>query len=417
MSWWPGDGHAFDIVGENNGNLENGATYALGMVGQAFSFDGTDDMVTFSASEIGQLQQLTIELWIKLNTLRPDRAQRFVTIENEKAVLCIDLGEFHFYMRIDGELRYIWVANLLKAGAFHHIAGTYDMQVMRLYFDGVQVGSLKISGVIAYGGYGGFSNPDVETLDGLLDEVGIYNCALTASEIQEIHKAGSSGKCKLATITGGVTDTETGNPVGGATVTVDSGQVTTDSGGSFSLSVKAGTYTLTVTQKGYKTSTNPVTVDPGITKNIPMIISSAGVPILTIAVSVGGIVVAAVMVFLRMRKPVERVPKPYTLRITAEPTKLPADGRSTSNIVIELLNEEGDPTKATEDMKVILSTSTGSITSLMTISKGETTVNTTLRSSLKSGDVKVLAESKGLKGAGISLAFTEKKRYCMHCGA
>ena len=41
VSWWPGDGNANDIVGDNHGTLENGATFATGKVNQAFSFDGT----------------------------------------------------------------------------------------------------------------------------------------------------------------------------------------------------------------------------------------------------------------------------------------------------------------------------------------------------------------------------------------
>src|SRR5205085_1655519 len=40
VSWWPGDGHARDIQGSNNGRLLGGTTFAPGVVGQAFSFDG-----------------------------------------------------------------------------------------------------------------------------------------------------------------------------------------------------------------------------------------------------------------------------------------------------------------------------------------------------------------------------------------
>lgn len=46
VSWWPGDGTAIDIVGNNHGILQNGATFAPGMVGLAFSLDGTDDYVS-----------------------------------------------------------------------------------------------------------------------------------------------------------------------------------------------------------------------------------------------------------------------------------------------------------------------------------------------------------------------------------
>ena len=39
VSWWPGDGNANDIVGGNNGALQDGATFAPGLVGPAFSFN------------------------------------------------------------------------------------------------------------------------------------------------------------------------------------------------------------------------------------------------------------------------------------------------------------------------------------------------------------------------------------------
>src|SRR5205814_2304370 len=43
ISWWPGDGNTTDIVGANTGALVRGATFATGLVNQAFSFAGTGD--------------------------------------------------------------------------------------------------------------------------------------------------------------------------------------------------------------------------------------------------------------------------------------------------------------------------------------------------------------------------------------
>src|SRR5438067_1047343 len=40
VSWWPGDGDALDAAGSNSGTPYGGVTYAPGMVGQAFSFNG-----------------------------------------------------------------------------------------------------------------------------------------------------------------------------------------------------------------------------------------------------------------------------------------------------------------------------------------------------------------------------------------
>src|SRR4051812_4369987 len=64
VSWWPGDGNANDIVGSNNnGTLENGATFSSGEVEQAFSFDGVDDYVVIP-NIVNAWPEGTIEAWI-----------------------------------------------------------------------------------------------------------------------------------------------------------------------------------------------------------------------------------------------------------------------------------------------------------------------------------------------------------------
>ncbi|MCI0591228.1 MAG: LamG domain-containing protein, partial [Gammaproteobacteria bacterium] len=68
-----------------------------------------------------------------------------------------------------------------------HLAGTYDGKTERLYVDGVQVGSLKVSGniqvtdgVLRIGG----NSPWGEYFNGRIDEIRVYDRALTAAEIQ-----------------------------------------------------------------------------------------------------------------------------------------------------------------------------------------------------------------------------------------
>jgi hypothetical protein len=198
VSWWPGDGHALDISGGNDGILINGAIFASGVVGQAYSFDGVNGRVEASGTNINDLQQLTIDAWVKHNSLSGSTIQRYVSLSGEKAVLRKHTwNKLDFYMTIDGELRTIRVIDVLQVGVFHHVAGTYDGSVMRLYLDGVEVGNLAVSGTVGVGNGVVFSGS--ETLDGLLDEVEIYNRALSASEIQAIFNAGSAGKCKLPT--------------------------------------------------------------------------------------------------------------------------------------------------------------------------------------------------------------------------
>src|SRR5215467_8036394 len=66
VSWWPGDGNANDIQGGNDGTLVNGATFAPGIVDQAFSFDGINDYAQApdGGLPLGSAAR-TLELWMK----------------------------------------------------------------------------------------------------------------------------------------------------------------------------------------------------------------------------------------------------------------------------------------------------------------------------------------------------------------
>jgi PKD repeat protein/ribosomal protein L40E len=129
-----------------------------------------------------------------------------------------------------------------------------------------------------------------------------------------------------------------------------------------------------------------------------------------------GAIAAVVILLLRKKKPKAEVPKPTSIKVSANPIELLADGRSTSTITVELIDDEGNPMEAHEDIEVLLSTTLGKVASPVKVSKGETTGKAILTSSTEFGDLKVNAVSRGLKSASVALSFVEKKRYCMHCG-
>ena len=78
MGWWPGEGNANDVVGANNGTLVNGVSFANGVVGQAFSFDGVSSYVSIpdSPSLDSFTNSITIESWMKFNQLTANRNWR-----------------------------------------------------------------------------------------------------------------------------------------------------------------------------------------------------------------------------------------------------------------------------------------------------------------------------------------------------
>ena len=69
VSWWPGEENADDIQDGNDGTLQNGATFAAGMVGQAFSFDGIDDSVHVGNASTLHVSagNFTVEAWVKFD--------------------------------------------------------------------------------------------------------------------------------------------------------------------------------------------------------------------------------------------------------------------------------------------------------------------------------------------------------------
>ena len=78
------------------------------------------------------------------------------------------------------------------------------------------------------------------------------------------------GVTASGSLNGSVTDSLSGNPTVGATVTLSDGMVrVTDLNGSFSYAiVLTGSYTLTVSEVGYVTQSQVVTVKTGKTTNV-----------------------------------------------------------------------------------------------------------------------------------------------------
>ena len=67
------EGNANDSAGQNNGILYNGVSFASGMVGRAFVFNGTSSYVEVPDSPSLRLTNvLTIEFWVKRQDLQVD---------------------------------------------------------------------------------------------------------------------------------------------------------------------------------------------------------------------------------------------------------------------------------------------------------------------------------------------------------
>jgi Concanavalin A-like lectin/glucanases superfamily len=222
VSWWDAEGDANDIVGGNNGSLENGAGFGTGMVGQAFQFDGVNDFVKVPyAGNLSPGDQLSLEFWMKGDASNPMNAccQGFVGTDFYKVEgFDYDRG-IAFVVSTNGGTSYVGAGTLwggaypsgfgLTPGQWHHVAGTSDGSLLKLYVDGhlrsamVQLSNISpmpTTSFLAFGSEDGERHNPSATAGryffGLIDEISIYNRALSAEEVGAIFAAGNRGKCK-----------------------------------------------------------------------------------------------------------------------------------------------------------------------------------------------------------------------------
>ena len=221
VSWWDAEGDANDIVGANNGSLENGAGFGIGMVGQAFQFDGVNDFVKVPyAANLSPGDQISLEFWMKGDASNPMNAccQGFVGTDFYKVEGFDYERGISFNVSRDGTnfvgAGTLWGASYptgfgLIPGQWHHVAGISDGSLVKLYVDGhlrsamVQLSKIPpmlTTSFLAFGSEDGDSAHPADTagryFHGLIDEISIYNRALSADEVAAIFGAGNKGKCK-----------------------------------------------------------------------------------------------------------------------------------------------------------------------------------------------------------------------------
>jgi hypothetical protein len=216
VSWWPGDGNAFDIHGGNNGTLLGATSFTSAEVGQGFTFGSNSDGVTIPDNPNLNVQStgFAVDFWIKGVHNQPnplflavDKSHGWTDstgwlFQGDSAT-----GDLSFGIGIGGS----GAGNFPMAhsgtdvldGAFHHIAGTWDGNTIQIYVDGVPKGSQPLTTPANNNrpmnmGFSWGGGTPQRFFRGTVDEVDVFSRALSASEIQGIFSAGSAGKGRLA---------------------------------------------------------------------------------------------------------------------------------------------------------------------------------------------------------------------------
>ena len=222
VGWWAGNGDSTDAVAGNNGVLLGNTTYLPGKVGQAFKFDGVDDGVEIPDAAALKPATVTVEAWVRFDSLDTPIVSQFGAPGLQYIAFKKNTRTFNFegyslhkerQAGIDrlafrvtnafGSGNIAFSATTVVVGQFYHVVGTYDGAQVRLYVNGVLEGQASTSIALDYGARPVFIGTSGETvydgkLNGIVDEASVYNRALSAGEIVDLHLAGAAGKCLSA---------------------------------------------------------------------------------------------------------------------------------------------------------------------------------------------------------------------------
>jgi Concanavalin A-like lectin/glucanases superfamily/Putative Ig domain/Bacterial Ig domain len=215
VAWWRGEENTLDTLGAHHGFLSNGVTYVPGHVGMGFNSTGAfHQKVRVLAApplDVGLGDGLTIEGWVRPNNFSQQTIAEWITGTSGSP------GGVQFYLNVAASggpgslyanlfdvnsVSHVLFSpgNLLSTNVFQHVGLTYDRSsgMARLFLNGVAVTNVVVGDFTPrtlrdFNLGGGRTN----SLNGQLDELSLYNRALTTNELAAIHAAGAAGKSTL----------------------------------------------------------------------------------------------------------------------------------------------------------------------------------------------------------------------------
>jgi len=204
-----------DAVGSNNGKYKDAAGdintstgSVTGKINEAINFDGTDQYAQIPDSadlEFPSGTNFALAVWVNVTgsssgtrTAIVGKGYHDTSVNLPVYMLQYDPADSHratFYLRNSSDVTKVVVGATSLNDGWHHVVGVKDGEEMRLYVDGVSDNTaVDIGGDYAYG----VNSDDVyigqhynRYINGAIDDLRIYNIALTLAQIEAIYNSGN----------------------------------------------------------------------------------------------------------------------------------------------------------------------------------------------------------------------------------
>ena len=197
--WYKAEGNTLDSAGTNNATSSAGVSFAPGVTGQAFSLSGNGYVNVPYAASLAFTTAVSLDAWVNPASLAFSSGYGAVVAKSGNSLRNYGLfvtsaGAVHLsYDDSDNSNTYLTTApGLVHVGSWTNVAGVIDTVtgVMEIFVNGYEVLSGQTNGAMVDDGAPlsiGASDGGSNLFDGLIDEVQIYNRALTSTDVQTLY--------------------------------------------------------------------------------------------------------------------------------------------------------------------------------------------------------------------------------------
>jgi Concanavalin A-like lectin/glucanases superfamily/Calx-beta domain/Right handed beta helix region len=179
----------------NTGTLTNGPGWTMGHLGGALSFDGVDDFANMGTGSLNFSNQLTLACWVYPTGAASEGYQVIMTRNRYtypfRMRLRKDTGRVETFVRTGNGTNMLTTNTVFSINQWYHIALTYESGTRVIYINGVVDNSNTHSGTLNIDGSPTLlgAHESGEHFSGYLDDVRVYNRALSSTEIQALYTA------------------------------------------------------------------------------------------------------------------------------------------------------------------------------------------------------------------------------------
>ncbi len=210
VGWWPFNGNANDESGNGNNGTVNGAmltTDRNGLSNAAYSFDGSTNYISVDDNATLDIPNVTVSAWywaIDYGTVQQLNQGNIVSKREQSGwgasfQLALEhsspINEIWGTYTINGQNGWVYFNSnsILTTLNWIHVVYSQDNVVAKLFINGAQVASTPVSGGLNVNDlpmwFG--ARPNAGSLShffhGSLDDIGIWDRALTVCEIQDLY--------------------------------------------------------------------------------------------------------------------------------------------------------------------------------------------------------------------------------------